>query len=82
MRADTKIIRTGTSWEDWQLGWQLEVGGTLAPMFDLHKSKIQEVGGYGSEGFENLLRESALGLIAQLGPASRPGVPASQPQQV
>jgi hypothetical protein len=77
MRSDTKIIRQGTSWEDWWLGWQLEVNGTLAPMFDLHKSKVQEVGGYGSEGFESLLRESAVGLLAQYGPAKSSAVPAS-----
>lgn len=77
MNGDTRIIRSGTSWEDWSLGWQLEVSNTLAPMFDLHKSKIQDVGGFGSEGFENLLRESALGLISQFGPAARPGVPAA-----
>jgi hypothetical protein len=80
MHADTKIIRAGTDWQDWQLGWQLEVGGKLAPMFDIHRSKIQEVGGYGSEGFEQLLRESALGLIAQFGPAANSGVPAASPR--
>jgi hypothetical protein len=80
MRGDTKIIRSGTSWEDWSLGWQLEVGGTLAPMFDLHKSKVAEAGGYGSEGFEDLLRDSALSLITQYGPANRPGVPAASPR--
>jgi hypothetical protein len=80
MNSDTRIIRSGISWEDWWLGWQLEVNGVLAPMFDIHKSKVQEVGGYGSEGFESLLRESALGLIAQYGPAQVPGVPAASPR--
>lgn len=75
MRKGIAIIRAGTDYHEWSLGWQLEVDGRLAPMFDLHKSKIIEVGGFGSDGFERLLEDSANGLLVQFGVAAHAGVP-------
>jgi hypothetical protein len=70
-----EILRSGTDYEDWRLGVQLAVDGRVAPMFDLHKSKIAEVGDQ-SDAYEELLFASASSLLAQYGP-SRPGVPAA-----
>ena len=68
-----EILRTGTDYEDWRLGLQLAIDGRVATMFDLHKSKIREVGD-GSPAYEELLYDSASSLLAQCGPVSA-GVP-------
>lgn len=73
MRPGVEILRYGMDYEDWRLGFQLAVNGQVAPMFDLHKSKIYEVGD-GTEAYEALLVESAESLLRQYGP-QRPGVP-------
>jgi len=78
MRGNVELLRQGTDYEDWRLGIQLAVNGTVAPMFDMHKSKIRECGD-GTEAYEDLLYQSAVGLLQQLGPV-KPGVPAASPR--
>jgi len=73
-----EILSQGLDYEDWRLGVQLAVDGKVAPMFDLHKSKIAEVGD-GGPGYEELLYDSASSLLLQLGPV-RPGVPPASPR--
>jgi len=73
-----EILRAGTDYEDWRLGIQLAVDGRVATMFDLHKSKIADVGDQ-TPAYEELLYQSASSLLAQCGPA-RPGVPAASPR--
>lgn len=73
-----EILRQGTDWEDWRLGVQLAIDGKVATMFDLHKSKIAEVGD-NTPAYEELLYESASCLLQQNGPC-RPGVPAASPR--
>ena len=75
---DVEILRQGTDYEDWRLGIQLAVNGRVATMFDLHKSRIREVGDC-SEAYEELLLESAETLLGQHGP-QLPGVPAASPR--
>jgi len=70
-----EILRQGTDYEDWRLGIQLAIDGQVATMFDLHKSKIADVGD-GTPEYEALLVESASNLLSHYGP-SRPGVPPS-----
>lgn len=70
-----EILRAGTDYEDWRLGIQLAIDGQVATMFDLHKSRIAEVGDQ-SPAYEELLYDSASSLLAQQGPV-RPGVPAA-----
>lgn len=70
-----EILRPGTDYEDWRLGIQLAIDGRVATMFDLHKSKIAEVGD-GSEAYEELLCKTASSLLEQYGTA-KPGVPAA-----
>jgi hypothetical protein len=72
-----ELLRAGTDYEDWRLGVQLAIDGRVATMFDLHKSKIHEVGD-GSPAYEELLYRSASSLLLQNGP-QRPGVPAASP---
>jgi len=73
MRSNVELLRQGTDYEDWRLGIQLAVNGRVATMFDLHKSKIKEVGD-GTEAYEELLYQSAVSLLEQHG-SVRPGVP-------
>jgi hypothetical protein len=68
----------GTDYEDWRLGIQLAIDGRVATMFDLHKSKIHDVGD-GSPAYEELLFDSASSLLEQCGPV-RPGVPSASPR--
>lgn len=75
MSAGLEIVSQGIDYDGWRLGIQVAVNGKLAPMFDMHKSKIVEVGD-GTEAYERLLVESANSLIASLGPAKQSGVPA------
>jgi hypothetical protein len=73
-----EILRQGTDWEDWRLGVQLAIDGQVATMFDLHKSKIAEVGD-NSPAYEELLYQSASTLLSQHGPVN-PGVPTASPR--
>ena len=73
-----EILRQGTDWEDWRLGIQLAINGKVATMFDLHKSKIREVGDNSPE-YDELLYHSAMNLLQQYGP-SRTGVPPASPR--
>jgi hypothetical protein len=73
-----EVLRSGTDYEDWRLGIQLAIDNRVAMMFDLHKSKIADVGD-GSNAYEELLYQSASSLLAQHGP-QRPGVPAASPR--
>ncbi len=79
MRGHTvEILRQGTDWEDWRLGIQLALDGQVATMFDLHKSKIQEVGDSTPE-YEDMLVTTADSLLKQYGP-THPGVPSASPR--
>ncbi len=73
-----EILRQGTDYEDWRLGIQLAIDNRVATMFDLHKSKIAEVGD-GSPAYEEMLYRSASSLLAEHGP-QRPGIPAASPR--
>lgn len=69
-----EMLRSGTDYHDWRLGIQLAIDGKVAPMFDLHKSRIREVSDY-----ESLLVECAETLLRQMGP-QRPGIPPASPR--
>jgi hypothetical protein len=73
-----EILRQGTDWEDWRLGIQLALDGKVATMFDLHKSKIAEVGD-STPAYEEMLVTTADSLLKQYGPA-RPGIPSASPR--
>lgn len=73
-----EILRQGTDYEDWRLGIQLAVDNRVATMFDLHKSRIADVGD-GTPAYEELLYDSASSLLARHGP-SRPGIPPASPR--
>ena len=73
MRAEAELLNQGIDYCDWRLGIQLAVRGKVASMFDLHKSKISEVGD-GTDAYEELLYQSAVTLLEQYGPV-KPGVP-------
>jgi hypothetical protein len=71
---EIEILRAGTDYHDWRLGIQLALDGQVAPMFDLHKSRIVDVGD-NSDAYESLLVESASALLRDMGPQPA-GVPA------
>ena len=73
MRAGVELLNQGLDYLDWRLGIQLAVNNRVASMFDLHKSKIAEVGD-GTLAYEELLYQSAVNLLEQYGPV-KPGVP-------
>lgn len=73
-----EILRQGTDYEDWRLGIQLAIDGKVATMFDLHKSKIAEVGD-STPQYEEMLVHTASSLLQQYGPVN-PGVPTASPR--
>lgn len=72
------IITAGFDYQDYRYGIQLAIDGQPATMFDLHKSKIREVGD-NTDRYERVLIESATGLLRQYGP-QRVGVPPASPR--
>lgn len=50
--------------EGWLRGFQVAIDGKLAPMFDLHKSRIQEC--RNAAEYEQLLCESGIDLLQAL----------------
>jgi hypothetical protein len=73
-----EILRQGTDWEDWRLGIQLAIDGQVVTMFDLHKSKIAEVGD-STPAYEEMLVHTASSLLQQYGP-TKAGIPAASPR--
>jgi hypothetical protein len=79
VRGNTvEILRQGTDFEDWRLGIQLAINGQVATMFDLHKSRIREIGD-GTPAYEELLYQSASNLLSEWGPV-KAGVPPASPR--